>query len=83
MNDKFLEESVVRTISATEAEVVRLSDSRTNCCYEPVLFIDLVEPIQLLNHSNCELDCVHFLKDGNITRDVLHLFIFILLQNMT
>lgn len=82
MNDKFLEESVVRTISATEAEVVRLShDSRTNCCYEPVLFIDLVEPIHLLNHSNCERDCVRFLKDVKIRREVLHLFIFI--QNMT
>lgn len=54
-----MEESVVRIISATEAEVV-LSDSRTNCCIDPVLFIDLLEPIHLLNHSNCEPDRVHF-----------------------
>lgn len=70
-----MEESVVRIISATEAEVV-LSDSRTNCCIDPVLFIDLVEPIHLLNHSICVFILFKnvWVEDRHINRDLLNLF---------
>lgn len=59
LNDKCLEESVVRIISATEAEVV-LFESRTNRCFELVLLVDLRESIRFLKRSNCGLGCVHF-----------------------
>ncbi len=58
LNDKCLEESVVRILSATEAEVTLvLFKPRTNRCFE---LVHLRESIRFLKHSKCGHCCIRF-----------------------